>query len=301
MNIVFMGTPAYATAILRRLVAEFSVSALVTMPDKLVGRKQILTPPDIKKWALESGAKFEILQPKTLKNDEIQNQIRALNPDFIVVAAYGKILPREILDIAPCINLHASILPKFRGASPIQSAILRGEALSGITAMKMSEGLDCGEKLGFSVMEISNLTSSEVFEKFGEMAANLIVKILKNYDQIAQIPQFDCDASKCAKISKNDGLVSFEASASEIVRKFRAFHPWPGIFLENGIKLTEIFHFSDKTANLGQISHIGEDFFAIGCKFGQIGIKKLQIPGKKEIAARDFLNGKRLKIGDGIS
>ena len=301
MKVLFMGTPAYATQILARLYDEFEVTGLVTMPDKKVGRKQILTPPDTKKWALDKGASFEIFQPQSLKNEEIYSQILALKPDFIVVAAYGKILPKNILEICPCINLHASILPQFRGASPIQSMILGGANIGGVTAMLMGEGLDDGDILAYSFCDISGKKSDELFDKFGKMASELCVKVLKNYDEISPIAQISADASKCTKITKADGEIDFDENIDSVMAKFRAFYPWPGVFLKGGIKLNEIYKFSDDCVNLGEISRIENDYFTLGFKGGEIAVKRLQIPSKNETNAKDFINGKRLKIGDRIS
>lgn len=302
MKIVFMGTPEYATAILRALFENnFKISAVFTQPDKPVGRKQILTPPDVKKFLLESHADTPIFQPSNIKTPEIAEKIGEFSPDFIIVAAYGQILPLEILEICPCINLHASILPKFRGASPIQSAILEGEKISGVTAMKMGAGLDDGDILGFSFCGIQKLDESEVFHKFGNVAAKLCIKILQNFDDIAPLKQKNVLSSKCKKIKKTDGLVKFSDSADEILAKFSAFKTWPGIFLENGTKLLEIRKFSDEKKEFGKISHITKDGFTLAVKDGEIEILKLQEPSKKAILARDFINGKRLKIGDRIS
>lgn len=302
MRIVFMGTPEYAVTILQNLVRnKFEICAVFTQPDKPVGRKQILTPSPVKSWSKLNLPNVPVFEPVSLKNDAISDQIRALSPDFIVVGAYGKILPKAILDIAPCINLHASILPKFRGASPIQSAILSRERFSGVCAMKMNEGLDCGEILGFSVCEISSFNADELFEKFGEMAGEICVKTLENYSQILPLLQRGADKSHCYKITKERGLIDFCDDVDEICAKFKAFSSWPGIYLENGIKFSEIFKFSDVQKSFGEITFIGDDFFALGFKNGQIGVKSIQIPGKKAVSARDFINGKRLKIGDRIS
>lgn len=300
MKIVFMGTPDYATDILKTLLdANFEICACFTQPDKPIGRKQILTPPSVKQFLLEYNFHIPILQPNSLKDDDIKEQICAFKPDFIIVAAYGQILPSEILQIAPCINLHASILPKYRGASPIQSAVLFGENISGVTAMKMGVGLDDGEMLGFSFINIENLKSSEIFEKLAKLASNLIVKILKNYDKIYQISQFHALSSKCTKIKKEFGEIKFSDNIDEILRKSRAFDFWPGIYLENGIKLLEVAKFSDtKHDEFGKIIKINKNSFVVAVCSGELEIIKIQESGKKPLNANDFINGKRLKIGD---
>ena len=304
MKIVFMGTPDYATKILKGLLgAKFEICAVFTQPDKPIGRKQILTPPSVKQFLLDENLQIPIFQPNSLKQNGIKEQICEFNPDFIVVAAYGQILPQEILDIAPCINLHASILPKYRGASPIQSAILCGENQSGVTAMKMGVGLDDGEMLGFSFLDIANLKSSEIFNQMAKIASNLIIKVLKNYEQIYQIPQIHALSTKCAKIKKEFGLVKFSDNINEILRKFRAFDFWPNIFLDDGTKLLEVAKFSDKIhdkSEFGKIINFTKNGFVVAVGGGELEITKIQESGKKPLNANDFINGKRLKIDDRI-
>ncbi|MBP5778581.1 MAG: methionyl-tRNA formyltransferase [Campylobacter sp.] len=304
MKIIFMGTPDYATQILKGLLgAKFEICAVFTQPDKPVGRKQILTPPSVKQFLLDENLQIPIFQPNSLKEAGIKEQICAFKPDFIVVAAYGQILPSDILDIAPCINLHASILPKYRGASPIQSAILCGEKFSGVTAMKMGAGLDDGEMLGFSFLDIRDLKSSEIFDQMAKIASNLIVKILKNYENLAPISQIHALSTKCSKIKKEFGLIKFSDDIDEILRKFRAFDFWPNIFLDDGTKLLEVAKFSDKIYNeseFGKIVAINKNSFVIAVRNGELEITKIQEVGKKPLNANDFINGKRLKIDDRI-
>ncbi|MBO7370047.1 MAG: methionyl-tRNA formyltransferase, partial [Campylobacter sp.] len=303
-KIVFMGTPDYATQILKGLLgAKFEIQAVFTQTDKPVGRKQILTPPSVKQFLLDENLQIPIFQPNSLKEAGIKEQISAFKPDFIVVAAYGQILPSDILGIAPCINLHASILPKYRGASPIQSAILCGEKFSGVTAMKMGIGLDDGEMLGFSFLDIRDLKSSEIFDQMAKIASNLIVKILKNYENLAPMSQIHALSTKCSKIKKEFGLIKFSDDIDEILRKFRAFDFWPNIFLDDGTKLLEVAKFSDKIhskSEFGKIVAINKNSFVIAVRNGELEITKIQEVGKKPLNANDFINGKRLKIDDRI-
>lgn len=292
-----MGTPDYATTILKKLLSSsYEVVGVFTQPDKPVGRKAILTQPDVKKFILENGYKIPILQPLNLKSDEIYTQICSLKPDFIVVAAYGQILPKNILDIAPCINLHASILPKFRGASPIQEAILQDEKFSGVSAMRMGVGLDDGDMLGFSILDITEFSVSQLFDELAKMAADLTIKTLDKFDEINPISQSNALSSKCGKIKKENGLINFDLSSDEIWTKFRAFHPWPGIFLENGTKITSL-ELSNLDGNTGEILAISDDGFVVACGSKSIKIKSIQEPSKKELKAKDYINGKRLSIG----
>ncbi|OCR89384.1 methionyl-tRNA formyltransferase [Campylobacter fetus subsp. testudinum] len=297
-NIVFMGTPDYASVILEAILKNggYNVVAVFTQPDRPVGRKAILTLPEVKKTVLQSGLDIPIFQPLNLKDSSTANDIKALKPDFIVVAAYGQILPKDILDIAPCINLHASLLPKFRGASPIQEAILRGELLSGVTAMRMGVGLDDGDMLGFSAIDISNLKSDELFCELAKMAANLTIKILDEFNNISPIKQFNALSSKCTKIKKEDGLINLKMNAKDIYAKFRAFYPWPGIFLENQTKILEM-RVSNLSGSIGEILRIDQNGFVVGVNDGSIEINVLQEAGKKSILAKDYINGKRLSVG----
>ncbi|QIX86035.1 methionyl-tRNA formyltransferase [Campylobacter ureolyticus] len=300
MRVIFMGTPSYAVAILDKLIKKkYNIVGVFTQPDKVVGRKKILTPPDVKNYILKNNLNIEIFQPNSLKEDTIYEEVLTLKPDIIIVAAYGQILPKNILEICPCINLHASILPKYRGASPIQSAILNGDKISGVTAMKMGEKLDDGDMLGFSFLDISRFKSDEVFKQMEELASNLIVKILKNLNNIENFSQFDALSSKCSKIKKDDGLIKFSDDAKEVFQKFKAFYPWPGIFLENGTKLLDIEFIDDnESSDFGKIVNLDRESFDLQFKNGVIKVFKIQEKAKKPLLAGDFINGKRLKIGD---
>lgn len=300
MRVIFMGTPSYAVAILDKLIEKnYNIVGVFTQPDKVVGRKKILTPPDVKNYILKNNLNIEIFQPNSLKEDTIYEEVLTLKPDIIIVAAYGQILPKNILEICPCINLHASILPKYRGASPIQSAILNDDKISGVTAMKMGEKLDDGDMLGFSFLDISRFKSDEVFKQMEELASNLIVKILKNLNNIENFSQFDALSSKCSKIKKDDGLIKFSDDAKEVFQKFKAFYPWPGIFLENGTKLLNIeFIYDNESSDFGKIVNLDRESFDLQFKNGVIKVFKIQEKAKKPLLASDFINGKRLKIGD---
>lgn len=303
MRVIFMGTPDYATEILKELIncKNIEVPLLVTQPDKPVGRKQVLTPPHTKAYALENSLHVEIYQPNTLKSNEAYEYINSFNPDFIIVAAYGQILPISILNIAPCINLHASLLPQYRGASPIQSSLLNGDRFAGVTSMFMEEGLDTGDILGFSYFKLDEyIKVDKLFEKLSTMAAKLTIKTLENFNSIEPIKQNSSDTSYAAKIKKADGLVSFsQESASEIYTKFRAYDPWPGLFLDSGLKLKDI----ELVKGIGKPSTIiatNEDEIIVTCKSGALKIKTLQPPSKKAMSAVDYIRGKRLEVGNSL-
>ena len=302
MSIVFMGTPEYAAKILCALAeAKFEIAAVFTQPDKPVGRKQILTPSEVRVYAQQYLPAVPIFQPASLKDDAVAAQIKKLKPDFIVVAAYGKILPQSVLDIAPCINLHASILPKYRGASPIQSAILAGEKQTGVTAMLMDAGLDTGDMLDFAYTPCEDKTAAQLFDELGDLAGELIVRVLRNFANLTPLKQDDAQATHCKKISKSDGLFGFEESARQIYNKFRALTPWPGIYLSSGLKILDLKYLcgrEDERRKPGEIIFDGKYYIYVACGEGALCIETVQEPGKKPVDASAYLNGKRLGIGD---
>ena len=300
-QILFMGTPDYATIIFDRLIqSHYDVVGLFTQPDKPVGRKQVLTPPHIKQYCIDNQLELPILQPEKLRgNQEAIEQIKALNPDFIVVAAFGQILPKEVLDIAPCINLHASLLPKYRGASPIQEALLNDDDYTGVTSMLMEEGLDTGDILGLEYLKITpTMLVDEAFEKLSQIAAQLTIKTLDKFDVIAPKKQNNALSSHCKKVKKEHGEVDF-ISAKKLYLKYKAYAYWPGIFIQNGLKLKDIELLETKSINVaGTILDIEKRQVIIGCEKGSIAIKTLQAPSKKAVQSVDYIRGKRLEKGD---
>lgn len=299
INIVYMGTPDYASVILEALVKDpdINVLSVYTQPDKPVGRKKVLTPPVVKRVALENG--IAVHQPVNLRAFETEEEIKALSPDYIVVAAYGQILPKNILDIAPCINLHASILPQYRGASPIQQSLLNGDKETGVTAMLMDVGLDTGDILKISKIQIpKDMMVEELFNALTDLAADLTLDVLKSFNEITPEAQDDSAASHCSKISKENGLVTFD-DAQELYNKYRAFTPWPGVYLESGLKLKEMrLESIEGEHKAGEVLEIGKDFIIIGCTKGTLKILRVQPPSKKEMDMQAYLNGKRLERAD---
>lgn len=301
-KVLFMGTPSYATEILKELLnnKNYEVIGIFTQEDKPVGRKQVLTPPHIKQYCLENNINIPILQPKKLKDNlEAYISIKELEPDFIVVAAYGQILPKEILNLAPCINLHASILPNYRGASPIQEGILNDDEYLGVTSMLMEEGLDCGDILGYSYLKNEkNMLVSEAFTKLSDLAAKLTIITLDNYDKLKPIKQNDSSASFCKKIKKEDGEVDFNC-AKKLFSKYKAYSFWPGIFLKSELKLKDIEFVENSSQNIaGEILEIAKDYIVVGCNQGRLKIRTLQAPSKNSINSVEYIKGKRLTIGD---
>lgn len=301
-KVLFMGTPSYATEILKELLnnKNYEVIGIFTQEDKPVGRKQVLTPPHIKQYCLENNINIPILQPKKLKDNLVAYiSIKELEPDFIVVAAYGQILPKEILNLAPCINLHASILPNYRGASPIQEGILNDDEYLGVTSMLMGEGLDCGDILGYSYLKNDkNILVDEAFNKLSILAAKLTIITLDNYDKLKPIKQNDSSASFCKKIKKEDGEVDFNC-VKKLFSKYKAYSFWPGIFLKSELKLKDIEFVENSSQNIaGEILEIAKDYIVVGCKQGRLRIRTLQAPSKNSINSVEYIKGKRLTIGD---
>ena len=295
-----MGTPDYATTIFIELLkSKYEIVGLFTQPDKPVGRKQILTPPHIKQYCIDENIEVPIFQPLKLKNNqEAKEEIQKLKPDFILVAAYGQILPKDILDIAPCINLHASLLPNYRGASPIQESLLNDDSFTGVTSMLMEEGLDSGDILGFQYLKITRtMEVNEAFEKLSHIAAQLTITTLDNFENINAIKQNESLVTFCKKIKKDDGLVDF-CDAKKLFLKYKAYSYWPGVFLSSELKLKDIELNEELSQNNeGEILEINKDFILIGCKKGSLKIKTLQAPSKKAMSSVDFVRGQRLEVG----
>jgi len=302
MNIIFMGTPDYAEKILKTLLEkkDINVVAVYTQPDKPVGRKKILTPPPVKNLALEYG--LNIFQPQKLREEDVVNELLAIECDYIVVAAYGQILPKDILDHAPCINLHASILPQYRGASPIQQTLLHDDKTTGVTAMLMDEGLDTGDILQIDTIEVGkDEVVGSLFDRLTDLASNLTVDVLEQYESLIPQKQNDSEATHCKKISKENGKVDFE-DAYELYNKYRAYTPWPGVFLENGLKLKNIQLLEKCSENdAGKILHIGDKSIVVACTKGTLEVFNVQAPSKKEVEAVAYINGKRLEVDDYFS
>jgi methionyl-tRNA formyltransferase len=295
-----MGTPHYARDILEKLIShdEFEVSLVITQPDRPVGRKKVLTPPPTKELALFHNIK--VLQPQNLRYDDILDDIG--NPDFIIVAAFGQILPKSILDIAPCINLHASILPEYRGASPVQQSLLNGDEYSGVTAMMMEEGLDTGDILGFQYFKIpSNMRLQALMKQLTIDACELTIDTLLRFDTIKATPQLNIKSSLCKKIKKIDGEIEFD-NAEILYNKYRAYQGWPDIFTKDKLKLLNIELIENISQNeAGKILEINSDNIVVGCLIGSIKLKEVQPFSKKAMDIKSYIVGRGIKVGDYIA
>jgi methionyl-tRNA formyltransferase len=298
VKIVFMGTPDFGLPALNYLIENTNVIAVVTQPDKRVGREQILTPSPIKKAALKHS--IPVLQPEQVKsNPKFIQKIKNLNPDIIVVVAYGFILPKELLEIPRygVINVHASLLPKYRGASPIQTAILNGDEKTGVTIMLLDEQMDHGPILAQKKVKILPYDDFAVLhDKLAGMGAKLLIETIPDYlsGKIQGKKQKDSDATYCKLIKKEDGKIDWHKSAIEIERQVRAFNPWPGAFTNWEGKTLKIFK-SEVIEEKGPYV-IGEVFkykegLAVNCGQGALEIINLQLEGKNKVGAKEFLNG----------
>ena len=297
-----MGTPDYATNIFAKLVEQkdkYSVTSLFTQSDKKVGRKQILTPPHIKKYCLDNDLSLPIYQPARLNTQENIDIIKEQKPDFIIVAAYGQILPKEILKLAPCINLHASILPHFRGASPIQQAILEDKKQVGVTAMLMDEGLDTGDILGFSLIKNEDYNAPDLFIALTKIASSLLLSTLEKYENIMPLKQTNALSSYAKKVSKQDGLVEF-ANAKKVYLKYQAYFYWPHISLTSGLKLVhiELANTTNKHKKMGVLLEITKEYSLIACTKGELKIYTVQPSSKNKMPLYEYLQGKRMVVGD---
>lgn len=296
MNIIFFGTPLFAKNILEVLIKHFSILALVTQEDKPFGRKRELKASECKEFILKTNPSIPILQPK--KTKEILEDLHNLKPDIIIVVAYGKILAREIVEQFYCINIHGSILPQYRGASPLHSMILANHRLIGLSLIKMNERLDSGEILALSYMENKGFDIEEMVERLSLLGANLTIKTLNNLNNIAPLKQLEADCSYCTKISKIDGLIEF-IDAKEIAQKYLAYKLWPQIYTKDGTKLFNItLNEADSTNKMGEILEISKEYVVIGCLRGSIRVESIQAMGKVRLKASEYLNGRRLLKGD---
>lgn len=294
-RIVFMGTPEFACIVLKGLIesGEIELLALFCQPDRPFGRKKELKAPETKSYVENLGKNIPIFQPESF-DETCVREIKNLKADMVVVVAYGQILPESLLDL-DCINLHASLLPKYRGASPIQEMILNDEEFFGISAMCVRKGLDCGEILGIRAFRNDDeILLLDLSKKLASMGVELLLDIFKT--RICLLPQMHAVASFCKKIKKQEGLVDF-SDAKKMVLKARAYDGWPGVFLDSGLKLFDI-KLEAKRGEAGKILEIDELGIVVACACGQaVRIGQIQAPGKQVLNAHIYAHGQNLKIG----
>jgi methionyl-tRNA formyltransferase len=311
MRLIFMGTPEFAVPSLRELIkAGHEIIAVFTQPDRPVGRKQITTPPPVKVFAAEHS--LPIHQPTKIKTGEARRQFEPLfkQADAGVVAAYGRILPEWMLD-APrhgCVNVHSSLLPKYRGAAPINWAIARGERETGVTIMRMDAGLDTGPVLLRRATAIGDEeTAAELTPRLAELGAESLIEALGEVErgEITPQPQNDAEATLAPILKREDGEVDWTMTAPEIFNRLRGFTPFPGCYtFFNGARLKIVkARVEPGGAGAGQfqpgvVGEVAKESFVVACGGGAVlRIAEVQPEGKRAMAARDFLNGARLQVG----
>lgn len=309
-NVVFMGTPDFAVPALRVLVEnpDYDVKLVISQPDKPQGRHQELMPPPVKQLALQYD--LEMYQPETLKGEEAYEKIAAIAPDFIVVSAYGKILPKRILDIPKygCVNLHGSLLPRYRGAAPIQWSVINGDKKTGVTTMLMDVGLDTGDILLVSETEIGEEeTAGELFDRLAGLCPDLLIKTLKALEQgsVTPVKQDEEKATYVSMLSKEMAVIDWSDTAVNIHNKVRGMAPWPVAKTTYNSKLLKIFACKviDKnyTGEPGEVIVKDDEIFVICGNNSVISITELQLEGSKRMKAADFLRGrgfeKQQKLG----
>ena len=313
-NVVFMGTPDFAVPTLEALLdSDYTVRAVFTQPDRPKGRKGELTPPPVKVCAAEHG--IPVYQPRRIRDPENLVFLRDLEPDVIVVVAFGQILPKEILDLAPygCINVHASLLPKFRGAAPIQWALIEGETHTGVTTMQMNEGLDTGDIILQEAIPIrSDDTGGSLFEKLSSMGAELLVRTLHALEtqQAEFTPQPAESPTRYASIlSRKDGNIPWHESAVYIERLIRGLSPWPGTYTKLGEKQLKIWKASvleEGTEAVlpelhgtvpGTVVSGLKGVLAVQTGEGILRLEEVQMEGKKRMPAEEFLRGMAIPEG----
>ena len=305
-----MGTPEFAIPPLKHLILnQYQVVAVYTQPDKPAGRGRSLVSPPLKKAALDW--KLPVVQLASLKSTEAEAQLAEFHPDVIVVAAFGQILPQSVLDISgcQCINIHPSLLPRFRGASPVASAILAGDEFTGVSIMLMDRGLDTGPVLARAQIPVSTQdTTGSLTAKLSLIAARLLLEVLPRWSrgELTPQPQSEAEATYSNPISKEEGEIDWRLPAVDIWRRVRAFQPWPGCYTGwrgRQLKIMEAAPLpTEKAPEVGQVVALtsapeAKAAFGVSTGEGILGMLKVQLEGKRAMSAAEFLRGQRQFIG----
>ena len=308
MKIVFMGTPDFAVGALEAIVAAgHTVTAVVTQPDKAKGRSGQAQFPPVKECAVKHG--ILVFQPVKIKAPEAVEELKKCEADIFVVAAFGQILSKEILDMPKfgCVNIHASLLPKYRGAAPINWCIINGEKETGVTIQQMNEGVDTGDILAVKSMTIApDETAESLFDKLSRLGAELIVETLPKLErgEITPVPQDEALASHTKMMSKSLGRIDWNNDAVSIERLVRGLNSWPSAYTfwnKKSLKLwrCEVIDVESENAALaGKVIAVSRDSFDVACKKGALRVWELQLEGKKRMDARMFLMGNQVNVGD---
>lgn len=304
MRVVFMGTPDFAVGTLEAIIAAgHEVVGVVTQPDKSKGRSKALVPTPVKAVALTHG--IEVFQPKRVRNEDAIATIKAMNPEVIVVVAFGQIIPKEILEMAPygCLNVHASLLPAYRGAAPIQWAVLNGDKESGVTIMRMDEGLDTGDMISKVVVPLDEKETSEtLFDKLSEAGAKLLVETLPKVasgEAVYEKQPEESPTPYAGMISKQMGEIDWSKSAVEIERLVRGMNSWPSAYTKLDGKTLKIWvshvEEKDRTGNAGEVLQADKNGIKVQTGKGVLVLEEIQLEGKKRMTADAFLRGYTIK------
>ncbi len=308
MKILFMGTPDFALFSLKALCEKgYNVVGAVTQPDKPKGRGYVLTPPPVKVYAAEKG--IPVYQPTSLKGEEFASLLKEIDPDLIAVVAYGKILPKNVLDYPKygCVNVHGSLLPKYRGASPMQSAIINGDKVTGITTMFMAEGLDTGDMLLKAECNIEENDNFEIIhDRLGALGAELLCKTVDGLEAgtITPTPQEHSLATHTAKILKEDCLIDFSKSCDTVHDLIRGLSPIPLAFTHTPegkllkVVASEICERESMNANAGEVISLESGKICVACARGSVNILTVLPEGKGRMSAADFIRGRKINKND---
>ncbi len=304
-RIVFFGTPPFAIPSLEKLLqGPDEVVAVVTQPDREKGRGQKVFPSPVKELVLQQG--MVPLQPERVKKEPFQENLKELRPDLFIVVAFGQILPKSLLKIPRygAVNVHASLLPKYRGAAPIAWAILKGEKMTGVTTMMMDEGMDTGDILLQAEIPIEEKETSETLhEKLSALGAQLLIETLEKMKRgnVRPLPQDHSKTTYAPPLKKEDGWIDWGKQAEEIDRQIRAFYPWPGAFTKWGDRLLKIYQGEARKGRhqgrTGSVVWVGTDFIEVEAGEDSFVIKEVQLEGKRRMNVRDFLSGHPVPMG----
>lgn len=300
-----MGTPEFAVTVLEGLLnTKHEVGLVATQPDKAKNRGKKIQYTPVKEKALEHNIK--VLQPEKVRgNEEFLEELKDYRPDIIVVAAYGQILPKEVLELPKygCVNVHASLLPRLRGAAPIQRAIIEGDEETGVTIMQMSEGLDTGDMLAKESIKIGTMNYSMLHDALAEIGARLMVHTLDLIEEgkISPEPQDDSKSSYAEMVFKQEGKIDFTRQPEAVERLIRGFDPWPGAFCEYEDMVMKLWKAQPLCENTGKepgtIIEVSARGIKIACGDGTLLVSEIQIPGKKRVAVPEYLKGNQIKEG----
>lgn len=304
MKIIFFGTPEFAVPSLKTLIdSKYDIVGVVCQPDRPKGRGRRLTLPPTKVVATQN--QIQVLQPEKIKTGDFFSELEKLRADLICVTAYGKIIPKNILELPKhgCINIHASLLPKYRGAAPINWAIINGEKTTGVTTMQMDEGMDTGDMLLKEESQIDdNETSIEISEKLSQIGAELLIETIKLLEngKLEPITQNEDEATYAPMLKKEIGKIDWNQSAEDINNLIRGTQPWPGAFTKLSNKTLKIFkaHISNDQGKPGLVLQSEPGVLKIGTGNGSLDILELQLEGSRKIKVEDFLRGNKIEVGN---